>query len=72
MYVVWVSGGQGGGEGVSGKGFFDKESFFLGGQGGGGFFYKLTRNPNLTKNLFFSCGDGVGGGGNGRGVRVCA
>ena len=45
--------------------FLDKESisFFLG--GGGVFFYKLTRNTNLT----FFCG-GVGGGGKGRGGRV--
>ena len=29
--------------------FLDKESIFL----GGGIFYILTKNPNLTKNLFF-------------------
>ena len=42
--------------------FFDKESnclyflfiFFFGGGGGvGGIFYKLTRNPNLTKKKYF-------------------
>ena len=41
--------------------FFDKEFiFFL--KGGGVFFYKLTRNPNLTKTYFF-----FGGGDKGRG-----
>ena len=64
--------GRAGGRGLVVRDFLTKNPFFWGGRGGGGFFYKLTRNPNLTKNLFFSCGDGVGGGGNGRGVRVCA
>ena len=27
---------------------------------GGVFFYKLTKNPNLTKNLFFFLGGGEG------------
>ena len=32
------------------------------------FFYKLTRNPYLTKNLFFFfLGGGGGGGGEGKG-----
>ena len=26
------------------------------------FYYKLTRNPNLTKTFFFSGGGGGGGG----------
>ena len=45
--------------------FFDKEFnfffffFFFFGGGGGVFFYRLTRNPNLTKTSFFS---GEGGG----------
>ena len=40
--------------------FFDKEFiFFL--KGGGVFFYKLTRNPNLTKTYFF-LGGGIKGG----------
>ena len=43
--------------------FLDKESIFLAGVGV--FFYKLTRNPNLTKNLFFFFGGGGGGGGGG-------
>ena len=47
--MVWASGG------VVVSEFFDKESvLFWVGRGGGVFFYKLTRNPNLTKNLFFS------------------
>ena len=48
--------------------FFDKESnFLLRGEREGYFFYKLTRNPNLSKNLLF-CGGwvaGVKGGGGG-------
>ena len=61
-------GGEGGGGGdVCGLGgvvvseFFDKESIFF----GEGFFYQLTRNPNLTIFLFFFVffgGEGVGGG----------
>ena len=36
--------------------------------GGGVFFYKLTRNPNLTKKIFFYLlGGGGGAGGKGRG-----
>ena len=38
--------------------FFDTESNFLGGAGGRVFFYNLTRNPNLTKNLLFFSGGG--------------
>ena len=53
--------------------FFDKESiFFL----GGGFFYKLTRNPNLTKIFFFFFFFffffwGGGGGGKSREEKEC-
>ena len=69
--VGWGWGGE-----VVVSDFFDKEPDFF--QGGGIFFYKLTRNPYLTKNLFFSFfiflgGGGVGGGGggvNGRGRSV--
>ena len=44
---------------------FDKEfNFFCG--GGEYFYYKLTRNPNLTKNFFFFFFDG-GWRGKGRG-----
>ena len=48
-----------------------KNPFFLWG-GGGVFFYKLTRNPGLTKFIFsfffffFLGGGGGGGGGGGR------
>ena len=45
--------------------FFYKESIFLGRGWGGVFFYKLTRNPNLTKNLFFFFFF-LGGGGEGK------
>ena len=65
-------GGGGGGGGVCGLGkwgvvvseFFDNESihFFR-----GGFFYNLTSNPNLTKNLFFFFFFFLGGGGGGGG-----
>ena len=38
----------------------------------GGFFYKLTRNPNLTIFFFFRGGGGEGGGlGKGRGEGKC-
>ena len=50
---------------VSGKKiFWTQNSSFM---GGGVFFYKLTRNPNLTKNFFFFVGGrgGVKGGGGG-------
>ena len=43
--------------------FLDKESIFFPVGGGVYFFYKLTRNPNLT---FFFWGGGGGGGGGGR------
>ena len=45
--------------------FLQRIHFFLDG-GGGVSFYKLTRNPNLTKIFFFLWGGGGGGGG------VCA
>ena len=53
----------GGGGGLVVSEFFDKESNFFFGGGGSVFFYKLTRNPNLT---FFLRGGGWGvrGGGN--------
>ena len=41
---------------------FDKESNFFR-EGGGVFFYKLTRNPNLPNLTFFFGGGGGGGGG---------
>ena len=40
--------------------FLTKNPFFSGWDGGERIFYKLTRNPNLTKNLFFSLGGGGG------------
>ena len=49
--------------------FLDKESIFLAGVGV--FFYKLTRNPNLTKNLFFFFGGGGGGEVGGGGKCTC-
>ena len=42
--------------------FLTQNPFFW---GGGVFFYKLTRNPNLTKNLFFFFFFFFGGGGGG-------
>ena len=60
--MVLASGALGGSLVVSE--FFDKESNFFRWGGGCVFFYKLTRNPNLT---FFFCGGGGGGGGGGKG-----
>ena len=57
--MVWASGG------VVISEFFDKEFkffFFLFWGGDILFFYKLTRNPNLTKTSFFWGGEGVMGG----------
>ena len=56
---------RGWGGGVVVSEFFDTESNFLFiffGGGGGVFFYKLTRNPNLTKKNIFFLGRGRGGG----------
>ena len=54
--VVWASvcGGRGG-KWI----YLTKNPFSL----GEGIFYKLTKNPNLTKKLFFFGGGGGGGGG---------
>ena len=60
------------GEGSVVSEFFDKESNFF--RGGGVFFYKVTRNPNLTILFiffFFWGGGGVGEGGKAEGEGKC-
>ena len=59
--MVWASWAGGGGVLVVSE-FFDKESNFFWGVGGGAYFsYKLTRNPDLTISFFFFFFFGGGG-----------
>ena len=50
--------------------FLTRNPIFFSGWGGGLFFYKLIRNPNLTFFFFFG-GGGGGGGGQGEGEGKC-
>ena len=57
----WLLGGGGGG-GWWFSDLFDKEPIFFRGRYFSINFYKLTKNPNLTKKFFFFWRGGGGGG----------